>query len=66
MTESLMSTIILISTTSHMALAGIYNYPPLLPLLYLFYPWQAPQQLLALPEGVFHTFIAEGTVVVSH
>jgi hypothetical protein len=39
MTEALMSTIILISTTSHMALAGIYNYLPLLPILYFLHPW---------------------------
>jgi hypothetical protein len=40
--------IILISATGYMALIGIYNYLPLLPILYFLHPQQAPQQVLAL------------------
>jgi hypothetical protein len=39
---------ILISAIGHMVLAGIYNYLPLLPMLYFLHPQQAPQQVLAL------------------
>jgi hypothetical protein len=41
MTEILMSTVSLVSVTGHVALAGIYNYLPLLPILYLIHPQQA-------------------------
>lgn len=44
----LMSAVILISATVHIALDDIYNYLHLLPILYFFPPLQAPQQVLAL------------------
>lgn len=47
-TETLTSIIILISTTGHVALASIYTYLSLLPMLSLLHPWQAPQQVLVL------------------
>jgi hypothetical protein len=40
--------IILISATGYVALIGIYNYLPLLPILYFLHLQPAPQQVLAL------------------
>lgn len=41
---------ILISATGYVALAGIYNYFPLLPILYSFHCWQAPHVLALFME----------------
>lgn len=46
-----MSIINFISTTGHLALAAIFNYLPLPPILYFLYLQQAPQQVLALFLG---------------
>lgn len=43
-----MPTINLMSTADHMALAGIYKYLPLPPILYFLLLWQTPQQVLPL------------------
>lgn len=42
-----MSTIVFISVTSHVALAGNYNYLPLVSIKYFFYSQQTPQQAMA-------------------
>lgn len=47
-TETLMSSIILISVTGHMAVAGIYDGLPLVSILYVLHPWHDPHQFLAL------------------
>ena len=46
--EAFILLIILVSATGYVALAGIYNYLPLLPILNFLHLQQAPQQVLAL------------------
>lgn len=59
-----MPIIIFISITSHVTLAGIYRYLPLLPILYFLHPLQTFQQDLALFLAVTHTFIPDGSFVI--
>lgn len=47
MTETLMLIIIFDAAAGHMALAGIYNDLPVLPILYFLYPCQAFQHVLS-------------------
>lgn len=56
-----MPTIDLISVTGHVALAGIYNPPSLLLILYFLHLQQVPQQVPILRE-VTCTFIPEESV----
>ena len=62
MTETLMSNIILISITGRNALAGIYNYLPLLPTS-AFPPHSASTSagLGSFPKRVVHVFISDGS-----
>lgn len=48
LTATLVSIVILISTTGHIALTSIYNYLPLLFILNFLHPQQVPQQVLVL------------------
>lgn len=64
-----MSILILVSATAYMALVGMYNYLPLLPILFFFHSQQAPQQFLALfleEQPIPSSFCLDLVVVVSH
>ena len=58
-----MPTIVLISAAGHVALAGVYNYLPLLPILYFLLPSASTSERLgSFPGGAPHTLIPHGAV----
>lgn len=51
-----------VSTTGNMTLTGIYNFLPLLPILYFLHPQKALSRSWFFPGGVTYNFIPEGSV----